>query len=321
MFPLSSCIETELSEINDELKRAVDTRVELIKGPLQDMINSGGKRLRPIMVITSAHFGSQYDFDKVKPLAVAVELIHMATLVHDDIIDDSPIRRGIPSLQSQLGKDVAVFTGDYIFCKVFDLLASTDNYHLLQYASKALYKICEGEIIQREELFDTHISLKNYLYRIHRKTAILFSLSCQMGAAATEASSGILRTLKFYGTKVGVAFQMVDDLLDMKGDEKELGKPPGTDIREGVITLPAIYALKHSRQKCELRRILQQPPSTQEDVERAIDIIQASGGMEYTEQIAIRYIDKAKTAIAQLPNNPMKDILLNVADYIYCRES
>jgi len=284
------------------------------------MISSGGKRLRPAMVLAAARFGD-YEFEKIKPIAVAVELIHTATLVHDDIIDDSPVRRGIPSIQAQLGKDVAVFIGDYIFCRVFELLASLEDFEILKLSSKILYKICEGEIKQREDLYNTNITIKNYFYRIQRKTALLFALSCQLGAIAANAPREVAKRLYQYGIKIGTAFQITDDILDIIGDEKELGKPRGADIREGVITLPAIYALKNASESKELRRILSTRNCTDAQVERALEIIIKSGGVTLSQKIAKAYAEKAKRIVMNLPESNIKTLLMDVTELVYNRNN
>ncbi|MDD4568653.1 MAG: polyprenyl synthetase family protein [Tepidanaerobacteraceae bacterium] len=311
-------IEEELLSLEEDLKRAVNTRIKLIKKPVEHMINSGGKRLRPAMVLASARFG-EYDFEKIKPLAVSVELIHTATLIHDDIIDDSPIRRGIPSIQSQLGKDVAVFTGDYIFCKVFDILTSSDYFNMLQSVSKVMYQICEGELQQREDQFNTDLTLKNYLYRIRKKTALLFALSSQMGARASKASDEVVKALYGYGINIGIAFQIIDDLLDVKSCEKRLGKPVGADIREGVITLPSIYALKYSDERVDLKGILQSRHANEDEINMALKIIRKSGGVEYAEYLAKRYIQKAQQSIVTLQETPIKKVLSDLSTFVYNR--
>ncbi|AYO31095.1 polyprenyl synthetase family protein [Biomaibacter acetigenes] len=311
-------MEEELLILNEDLKRVISTKINLINSPLKEMISSGGKRLRPALMLACARFG-EYDFEKVKPLALAVELIHTATLVHDDIIDDSPLRRGIPSIQSRLGKDVAVFAGDFIFCRVFELLTSLNDFNILRRTSKVMYKICEGEIKQREDLFRTDITFRNYIYRIQRKTALLFGLSCELGALATNAPLKTVRALYGYGIKIGTAFQLIDDLLDVIGDEKNLGKPAGADIREGVVTLPTLYALTYSPKKDELKNILQNKNLTIEDTKKAIKIIKDSGGVEYTVELTKRYIYKAYKFIDILADIPMKKVLKDVADYIYSR--
>ncbi|NLU09968.1 MAG: polyprenyl synthetase family protein [Tepidanaerobacter acetatoxydans] len=312
---IMSEIEEELLILEDDLIRAVSTKRKLIEEPLMNMISSGGKRLRPAMVLAAARFG-EYDFEKVRPLALSVELIHTAAIIHDDIVDDSPIRRGVLSIQSQLGKDVAVYAGDYIFCKVFEILVSSAYSNILEQVSKVMSQICEGELKQREDLFNTDLTLKDYLYRIQKKTAILFALSAQMGAAASKAPDKIIKALYNYGINIGMAFQIIDDLLDFTGDYKKLGKPTGSDIREGIITLPAIYALKHSDDKEYLRKIFKNKNTNEDEISIAVEIIKKSGGLKYAEYMAERYVQKAKRSIAILPDTPMKKLLEDAPEVI-----
>lgn len=311
-------IEEELLVLEDDLRAVVDTKIRLIKKPLENMINSGGKRLRPAMVLAAARFG-EYDFENIRSLAVSVELIHTATLIHDDIIDDSPLRRGIASIQSQLGKDIAVFAGDYLFCKAFELFASSDHFNMLRSVSKVMYQICEGELKQREDLFNTDLTFKEYLYRIRRKTAILFALSSEIGARASKAPTKTVRALHNYGINTGIAFQIADDLLDFISEDKKLGKPAGADIREGVITLPAIYALKYSEHREHLKHILSNRNINEDEINEAIEIIKKSGGIKYSESMAKRYVQKALNSIETLPEIPIKKVLMNLSSFVINR--
>jgi len=308
-------IEEELLTLEEDLLAWAKTNIKLIKQPLQDMIVSGGKRLRPAMVLAASRFGN-YDFENVRQLAVSVELIHTATLIHDDIIDDSPLRRGIPSIQSRLGKDVAVFAGDFLFCKVFELYAFSEHFNLLRIVAKTLHQICEGEIKQREDLFNTNLTFKDYLYRIRRKTAMLFAMSAELGARASKAPDKTVRALHKYGMNIGIAFQIVDDLLDFTSDNDKLGKPVGADIREGVITLPTIYALKYSDQKMDLKKILTKRYIDEAEVIRAVKIVKNSGGLNYAKFIAEKYVCKAQQSIAQLPDIPIKKVLVNISSLV-----
>jgi len=311
-------IEDELLILEEDLISWVDTNIELIRQPLKDMITSGGKRLRPAMVLAASRFGN-YDFNNVRQLAVSVELIHMATLIHDDIIDDSPLRRGISSIQSRLGKDVAVFAGDFVFCKVFELFAYSDHFDLLRIVAKTLHQICEGEIKQREDLFNTNLTFKDYLYRIRRKTAMLFALSAELGARASDAPGKTVRALYRYGMNIGIAFQIVDDMLDFISNNDQLGKPVGADLREGVITLPTIYALKCSDEKKYLKEIFSKRYLEESEVLRAIEIVKNSGGLDYAKHIAERYVNKAQQSIAQLPDIPIKKVLVNISSIVINR--
>ncbi len=311
-------IEEELLTLEDDLTYWVDTNIELIRQPLKDMILSGGKRLRPAMVLAASRFGN-YDFENVRQLAVSVELIHMATLIHDDIIDDSPLRRGIPSIQARLGKDVAVFAGDFVFCKVFELFALSEHFSLLRIVAKTLHLICEGEIKQREDLFNTNLTFKDYLYRIRRKTAMLFALSAELGARASKAPERTVRALHRYGMNIGIAFQIVDDMLDFSSTDDQLGKPVGADIREGVITLPTIYALKYSNQKNSLKEIIAKGFTHESDVIKAVEIVKNSGGLDYAKRIAEKYVYRAQQSIAPLPDIPMKKVLADISTIVVNR--
>ncbi|NLZ51980.1 MAG: polyprenyl synthetase family protein [Thermoanaerobacteraceae bacterium] len=311
-------IEEELLTLEEDLLAWVNTNIILIKQPLKDMIASGGKRLRPAMVLAASRFGN-YNFDNVRQLAVSVELIHTATLIHDDIIDDSPLRRGIPSIQSRLGKDVAVFAGDFVFCKVFELYAFSGHFDLLRIVAKTLHQICEGEIKQREDLFNINLTFKDYLFRVKRKTAMLFALSAELGARASKAPEKTIRALHKYGMNLGIAFQIIDDLLDFNSDNDKLGKPVGADIREGVITLPTIYALKYSGQKSCLKKILAKRYIDEAEVIKAVEIVKDSGGLTYAKFIAEKYINKAQQSIAQLPDIPIKKVLANISALVINR--
>lgn len=308
-------IEEELLILEEDLLAWVNTDINFIKQPLKEMILAGGKRLRPAMVLAASRFG-QYDFENVRQLAVSVELIHTATLIHDDIIDDSPLRRGIPTIQSRLGKDVAVFAGDFLFSKVFELYAYSEHFDLLRIVAKVMYQICEGELKQREDLFNTELTFKDYIFRIRRKTAMLFALSAELGARASKAPEKTVRALHKYGMNVGIAFQIVDDMLDFTSDNNKLGKPVGADIREGVITLPTIYALKHSKQREFLKEILANKSADKEEIEEAIEIVKNSGGLDYAKGVAEKYVQKAQQSIAELPDIPIKKVLANISSLV-----
>ena len=310
-------IEEELWLLEEDINTAIHTNINFIREPLKEMILNGGKRLRPAMVLSAARFGN-YNYKDIKKIAVIVELIHTATLIHDDIVDDSNIRRGIPSLQSRLGKDVAVFAGDFVFCRVFELLTSFGDTTILKNVSRVMSQICEGELKQREDAFNTEISIKDYLFRIRRKTALLFALSCKLGAITSDVPHNYIRYLFYYGLNIGMAFQVIDDLLDIIGDEDKLGKPLGVDIKEGVVTLPTLYALRYSEEKERLKEILSKPEK-EEDIEQALNIIKSSGAVDYTKQFAHRYIKKACHMLTCLPEKPIRKVLIEVSEHIITR--
>lgn len=293
--------------LEDDLAKTIDTRRILIREPLENMINAGGKRLRPALVLIAARFGD-YDFEKTRPLALAIELLHTASMIHDDIVDDSPTRRGIPSIQSAIGKDAAVYAGDYVFCKVFDILSHQPVY-VLQQTVKIMTQICEGEIKQKEDSFNIKLTLKDYLYRIQKKTAGLFALSAELGALSAQAPREITERLYTYSINAGVAFQIADDLSDFIGDPEKLGKPRGSDIRSGVITLPLIYALKQSSEKEYLIRIIKTGNISNSEFANIVKVIEEAGGFRYTKDIIRKYVKKAQDILEFLPEIPAREIL------------
>lgn len=300
-------IEEELMVLEEDLLKTINTKRMLIRKPLENMINAGGKRLRPGLVLTAARFGN-YDFEKARPLALAVELLHMASMIHDDIVDDSPTRRGIPSIQSAIGKDAAVYAGDYVFCKVFEILANEPAY-VMKETSKAMSQVCEGEIKQKEDFFNVDLTLKDYLYRIEKKTAVLFALSAKLGAFSSQAPCKTAKQLYTYGINAGMAFQMADDLSDFIADSEKLGKPKGSDLKSGVITLPVIYALKKNGENQYLRSILETRNIGEGEFSEIVRIIEIAGGFVYTKNMINRYVKKAQEALMALPDVPAREIL------------
>lgn len=302
-----SDIEEELLILEEDLAKTIDTRRILIREPLENMINAGGKRLRPALVLIAARFGN-YDFEKTRPLALAIELLHTASMIHDDIVDDSPTRRGIPSIQSAIGKDAAVYAGDYVFCKVFDILSHQPVY-ALQQTVKIMTQICEGEIKQKEDSFNIKLTLKDYLYRIQKKTAGLFALSAELGAFSAQAPREITEWLYTYGINAGIAFQIADDLSDFIADPEKLGKPKGSDIKSGVITLPVLYTLKKNRENEYLRSILETRNIGDGEFSEIVRAIEIAGGFIYTRNMINRYVKKAQEALVSLPDIPAREIL------------
>lgn len=293
--------------LEEDLIKTVNTKRMFIRKPLENMINAGGKRLRPGLVLAAARFGD-YDFEKTRPLALAVELLHTASIIHDDIVDDSPTRRGIPSVQSAIGKDAAVYAGDYVFCKVFEILANEPAY-VIQETSKAMRQVCEGEIKQKEDFFNTNLTLKDYLYRIEKKTAVLFALSAKLGAFSAQAPYKTIKQLYAYGINAGMAFQIADDLSDFIADPEKSGKPKGLDIKSGVITLPVIYALKKNRESEYLRSILETRNIGDEEFSKIAKAIEIAGGFIYTRKMIKRYVEKAQEALAAVPAIPARELL------------
>ncbi|AOZ91369.1 polyprenyl synthetase family protein [Paenibacillus crassostreae] len=309
-------LKKDMAYIEEELFRSMSGD-ELIHETSLHLLKAGGKRLRPVFVLLGGKFG-EYDLEKLMRVAVPLELIHMASLVHDDVIDDADTRRGQLTVKAKWDNKIAMYTGDYIYAKALDIVSQLPNPLIHQILSKAMVEMSIGEMEQIRDFFNTGQSVRRYMLRIRRKTALLIAVSCQLGAVAAEADSKISSLLYRYGYYVGMAFQIQDDLLDLCGTEKQIGKPPGSDIRQGNITLPVIYALQdlEVRQSLidELAHIHQL--NGQCDVAKAISLIKSSSGISRSEQLATRYINKALEVLAELPDLKIKRNLKDIAHFV-----
>jgi Geranylgeranyl pyrophosphate synthase len=306
----SGIIENDLKELNDFIVKNINSPHALIDETVKDLAQAGGKRIRPALtILTGRALGHRRE--KLIPVAASMEIIHMATLVHDDIVDDSIVRRGKPTVQSKYGKDIAVFTGDYLFSQAFSIVSNYANKENLQGFAAAVKRICEGEIEQYESRYSLDVSLLKYLRRIRRKTGVLLALSCTAGVVNKKLNPKMVRKLAAFGMYFGLAFQITDDILDYTGTEAAVGKPVGNDIRQGVYTLPLIYALKES--KCsDLTHILKSRDLSDDDVNTVICIVRESGGIEYARSLAGRYIAKGIDSINFLESSRYKEALVGM---------
>lgn len=314
---LFGLLKKDMGYIEDELYRSIDTHEPLIGATSMHLLKAGGKRLRPVFVLLGGKFGT-YDLERLKRVAVPLELIHSASLVHDDVIDDAETRRGQLTVKAKWDNRIAMYTGDYIYARALAMVAELPNPDIHRVLSKALVQMSIGEMEQIRDFFNTEQSVRNYLLRIRRKTALLIAVSCQLGAMAADASPAVGSLLYSYGYNVGMAFQIQDDILDLCGTEKQIGKPPGSDMRQGNITLPVIYALQQPelnrllRDEIELIRAHEDGYSTQ----KAIELIKASGGLAKAEQLADRYIEKALSSLDLLPEQKVKKTLRDIAHFV-----
>ncbi len=313
-------MRTEIASIEAVMEHAVRSEHATLTEASMHLLKAGGKRIRPIFVLLSGKFGKG-DQSRLIQVAASLELIHMASLVHDDVIDDAATRRGKPTVKAKWDNRVAMYTGDYIFAKALKLASQIPNPKIHQILSRALVQMSIGEMEQIRLFYEPGQSIRDYLLRIRRKTALLIAVSCQIGALAAGADYKASNMLYRYGYNVGMAFQITDDLLDINGTEKELGKPPGSDVRQGNITLPVILALQedHLRRDLlgELRNI--QHGEGKHDTSRFIEMVRSSKGLHKAEQIAKQYIDKAMAAIKTLQETPAQRDLIAIASFILNR--
>jgi heptaprenyl diphosphate synthase len=302
-------IETDLSDVvvSEVNPKLTDTSRHLLK--------AGGKRIRPIFVLLSGKFGD-YDLDKLKNVAVALELVHMASLVHDDVIDDAKMRRGQKTVRYQWDNRIAMYTGDYIYGKALEVVTELENPLIHRIFAHAMVQMCIGEMEQVRDFFNMDQSVRHYLLRIRRKTALLIAISCQLGALAVDASEVVAARLYRFGYNVGLAFQIRDDLLDIFGTEKQLGKPPGSDMRQGNLTLPVLAALQEPGIGELLRAEIEGIKREELDTQMALRLIRKSEGVKLAEELADRYIEKAIQALAELPDGQAKKDLTNIAYFV-----
>ena len=276
------------------------------------IINSGGKRLRPLMTLLSAR-ACGYEGTHHLTMAAVIEFIHTSTLLHDDVVDESDTRRGNKTANEVWGNAASVLVGDFLYSRAFEMMVEPDEMRVMQVMSEATNVIAEGEVLQLLNCHDISTDEARYMEVIHRKTARLFEVATQMGAILAHQPQWEA-PLAQYGCRVGTAFQLVDDALDYMADEAELGKSIGDDLAEGKPTLPLIYMMAHGTEaeKAIIQRAIESEGIAL--IEEVSAIIQKSGAIDYTYQVARKEAEAAKAALAPLPNSPFKEALNALAD-------
>jgi heptaprenyl diphosphate synthase len=255
-----------------------------------------------------------YDINRVKHIAVALETIHMASLVHDDVIDDAEVRRGKPTVKSKWDNRIAMYTGDYLLARSLEVMTNIDDPLAHKILSKTIVEVCLGEIEQIKDKYRFEQSLRTYLKRIKRKTALLIAVSCQLGAISTGASEELHRKLYWFGYFVGMSFQITDDILDFTSTEKELGKPVGSDLLQGNITLPVLFALENPAIKVEIEKITNK--TTPNEIQPILNRILDSDVIERSAKVSDQYLQKAFDILENLPKNRARSTLFSIAKYI-----
>lgn len=313
-FSLKSDIDVVERRLHDE----VHSPQRNLKKASTHLLKAGGKRIRPIFVLVAGKFGN-YDVDRLAKVATSLELIHMASLVHDDVIDDATLRRGTPTVKSEWGNRMAMYTGDFIFARALVLLSELPNVQVHQLLSKSIVSMCEGEIEQIRDFYNVDQNLRTYLRRIKRKTALLLSISTTLGALVADCKRETVRALERYGYYAGMAFQIIDDILDLTATSKKLGKPVGNDLRQGNLTLPVLYALENSPDRERLRTNIHRH-MTDAEAEDSIRIVKSSGGLEYARRMADGYMAKCLRALEELPQIEATRQLTAIAHFINERD-
>jgi heptaprenyl diphosphate synthase len=305
-------INEELTAFEEYLETVLVSRSKFLTNASKDAVLSGGKRLRPAFTIIAALHG-KYDREKVFPAAASVEILHAATLVHDDIIDNAKTRRGKETLSEKHNTNLAVYTGDYLLTKSLKLLIKTGlKPEKLDVLARAITLLCEGEVDQYLNKYSVS-SVYNYLKRILGKTGVLFSASLVLGAKTANLSDDIARHFGRFGLSFGAAFQIRDDLLDIFSDSSKEGKPVLNDLKEGVATLPVIMAV---RNKPEILKEVNVFFDGHGDINTILNSIKLSGGVKDTEKLKDRYKEKCRQYIEKIPYTPYTDAMSEIVNWL-----
>lgn len=305
-------LQSELIQTIELIDSRIHLRNKSIEHALVDMLNTGGKLVRPAYTLLFSTFGEEHNPNRARAFAAAIEVLHMATLIHDDIIDDSPKRRGQHSIQSRYGKDIAVYAGDYLFTVSFKLIADYSNsMKQMQINTKGMEKILMGEIDQMHLRYNQKITIRNYLTQISGKTAQLFALSCYSGALESGQTERFARNCYYIGSHIGMAFQIKDDILDYTQTTDGFGKPVLEDVRQGIYSAPLIYAMH--KKNAPFKELLEKKDQlTKKETQIIQQFVIHSGGLDEAKRLAEKYTDKALKRIDQLPDSSEKEMIRNL---------
>lgn len=312
-------VQEDLGKVEEVLERLTNLdEFPGLKQMLQLVLAGGGKRMRPAIALLAGTFGD-YRTELLVPLASAIELLHTATLVHDDVIDKADTRRGRPTVSSRFDNGPSVMLGDYMFAHAAELVATTGNIRVIRLFAATLMKLASGEINQDLSAYDSRETLKNYFTRIGGKTASLFSAAGEGGAAVVEAEEGCIVAMRDYSYNLGMAFQIVDDILDFTGDEAEMGKPVGSDLMQGTLTLPSLLLIEGEPNGNAVQRLFDDPVDG--SLTAAVAAIRGSDIIDESYVIARRFRDQAEKALGPLPATEAREALVGLLDYVLARSS
>jgi octaprenyl-diphosphate synthase len=307
-------IAADMDAVNAVIRRNLHSEVSLVNQIAEYIISAGGKRLRPVLVLLVAKaYG--YQGKAHHELAAVVEFIHTATLLHDDVVDESSLRRGRATANALFGNAASVLVGDFLHSRSFQMMVRLDNMRVMQILSDATNVLAEGEVLQLLNMHDPDVSQERYLQVIGSKTAKLFEAAAELGALIAGANDDQIAAAGEYGRSLGTAFQLIDDVLDYAGDASEIGKNVGDDLREGKPTMPLIYLMEHGtpEQRDLVRTCIEQ--GDEEHFDSVLAAITTSGALDYTRRQAEIAADRASAAIADLPAGVYKESLLQLAHF------
>lgn len=315
---IQSSITEDMRAVDAVIRKSLHSEVVLINQVADYIINSGGKRLRPALVLLSAGVFGKIE-TRHHELAAVVEFIHTATLLHDDVVDESALRRGRATANTLFGNAASVLVGDFVYSRAFQMMVGVQNMRVMDILAEATNIIAEGEVLQLLNINDADISDDDYLRVIHYKTAKLFEAATRLGAVICQASTEDENAMAEYGMRLGTAFQLIDDVLDLSGNSEDIGKNLGDDIAEGKPTLPLLYAMRHgdAKQNQLIRHAIEQ--GGLEDFSAIIQAVEKTGALDYVRNIAKQEAELACKAIQHLPCTPQHQALIQLAEFSVSR--
>ena len=316
---IKQLLAPDMSIVDGVIRARLHSEVALVNQVGEYIVNSGGKRLRPALVVLSAK-AHGYSGDYHYNLAAVVEFIHTATLLHDDVVDESELRRGRTTASAMFGNAASVLVGDFLYSRAFQMMVEVNDMRVMQTLADATNIIAEGEVLQLLNCHDADVDVANYLHVIHCKTAKLFEAAMRLGAILSGAGETAEMAAAKYGMHLGTAFQLIDDVLDYSGDEQETGKNLGDDLAEGKPTLPLIFAMQHGSesQAAAVRRAIEQG-----DIEcfaEVLQVVRETGALEHTRKQASSEAEAACAALKDMPHTNYKESLLQLAEFAATRQ-
>ena len=310
---LNPLVESQFDAVTDYILKNLGSNVPLVERIAHHIVESGGKRLRPLLVLLAAN-ACGYRGNKHIPLAAVIEFIHTATLLHDDVVDHSELRRGKATANANWGNAPSVLVGDFLYSRAFQIMVEIGSMDVMNVISHATTIIAEGEVMQLLNQRNPDLGEEAYLQVVLGKTAMLFEAATEVGAILAQASDNDREAMRLYGRHLGIAFQIVDDLLDYLSDAETLGKNVGDDLAEGKTTMPLIHSMRvgTDADKALIRHAIRQ--GGLEDLSPIIETVQRNGSVDYTREQALEQIAKAKQAIADIADTSFKTTLNQIAD-------
>jgi len=315
---ITQLVTADLLAVNETILQCLESHVEVIKQIGHYLINSGGKRIRPLVVLLCSRASHATGQSPIS-MAAIIEFIHTATLLHDDVVDGSKLRRGQPTANHVWDNSTAVLVGDFLYSRSFQMMVALNNMTSMRILADATNIIAEGEVLQLAHRHQPNVTQEQYLKVIHFKTATLFEAAASLGAVMGNQSAEVIKSMAHYGLQLGMAFQLADDVLDYQATNSAWGKNIGNDLAEGKATMPLIYAMKHAPQKqAQIIRTAIEKGSV-EDIELIQEAIVSSGAIDYTFTVAKKAVQKAQDALTCLPPSSYRDALAELAAFAIIR--